>query len=111
MGIQDFYQHGNELSYVIPVKTGILNNVRTYYVYILASKKNGVLYIGVTDNVARRVNEHKLRLHQGFTQKYFVSKLVYFEETPDIKSAILREKQLKKWNREWKIGLIERNNS
>lgn len=81
-----------------------------YYVYILASKKNGVLYIGVTSDLNKRVYEHKNHLHKGFTDKYFVGKLVYFEETPDVKSAILREKQMKKWNREWKIRLIEESN-
>ena len=81
-----------------------------YYVYILASKKNGVLYIGVTNDLKRRTYEHKNHLHKGFTDKYFVGKLVYFEETPDINSALLREKQMKKWNREWKINLITKDN-
>jgi putative endonuclease len=81
-----------------------------YYVYILASKKDGVLYIGVTDNLEKRIYEHKNHLHKGFTDKYFVGKLVYFEETPDVKSAILREKQMKKWNREWKENLINKDN-
>lgn len=82
----------------------------TYYVYILASKKNGVLYIGVTNNVIKRVYEHKNDLVEGFTKKYFVHKLVYFEECKDIRSTLLREKQLKKWNRKWKITLIEQSN-
>jgi putative endonuclease len=82
----------------------------TYYVYILSSKKNGVLYIGVTNNLLRRVYEHKKKLITGFTTKYFVNKLVYFEETDSIYSAIQREKQLKKWYRKWKIELIERVN-
>lgn len=81
-----------------------------YYVYILASKKNGVLYIGVTNDLRRRVYEHKNHLHKGFTDKYFVGRLVYYEETPDIKSAILREKQVKKWKREWKENLINKSN-
>jgi len=80
---------------------------RSYYVYILASKKNGVLYIGVTNNLLRRVYEHKKKLIKGFTTKYFVSKLVYFEETDSIGAAIQREKQLKKWYRKWKIELIK----
>lgn len=81
-----------------------------YYVYILASKKEGVLYIGVTNDLTRRVYEHKNHLHKGFTDKYFVGRLVYFEETPDVKSALLREKQMKKWNRKWKENRINENN-
>ena len=78
-----------------------------YYVYILASKRNGVLYIGVTNNLTKRVYEHKNDLVEGFTSRYKVHTLVYFEETSDINSAILREKQIKKWNRSWKIRIIE----
>jgi putative endonuclease len=81
----------------------------TYYVYILASKKDGVLYIGVTNYLKRRVFEHK-ELGHGFTQKYFVRRLVYFEETNSITVAIQREKQLKRWKRIWKIELIEKEN-
>ncbi len=74
---------------------------------MLASKKKGVLYIGVTNNLIKRVYEHKKKFIEGFTSRYFVNKLVYFEETDSIHSAIQREKQLKKWNRKWKIELIE----
>jgi putative endonuclease len=81
-----------------------------YYVYLLASKKNGTLYIGVTSNLVKRVHEHKYNLVEGFTKKYNVHKLVYYEATEDINSAITREKQLKKWKRAWKIELIEKNN-
>jgi putative endonuclease len=81
-----------------------------YYIYILASKKNGVLYIGVTNNLLRRVYEHKHNLCKGFTRQYNVHKLVYFEQTDDVYAAIQREKQLKKWKREWKISLIEEFN-
>ncbi|RKY76174.1 GIY-YIG nuclease family protein [candidate division KSB1 bacterium] len=81
-----------------------------YYVYILASKRNGTLYIGVTNNLARRVYEHKENEVSGFTSKYNVHKLVYFEESFDITSAINREKQLKKWKRKWKLELIEKYN-
>lgn len=84
--------------------------MKDYYVYILASKKNGVLYIGVTNNLLRRVYEHKNKLVKGFTEKYFVDKLVYFEQTDSIDAAINREKQLKRWKREWKIELIEKMN-
>jgi len=81
-----------------------------YYVYMLASQRNGTLYIGVTSNLIKRVYEHKNNLAAGFTQKHNVHRLVYFETTDDINSAIRREKQIKKWNRNWKIELIEKNN-
>lgn len=81
-----------------------------YYVYILASKKNGTLYIGVTNDLLRRVFEHRSEMIDGFTKKYKVRKLVYYEHTNDIYSAIEREKMLKKWNRQWKIELIEQFN-
>jgi putative endonuclease len=81
-----------------------------YYIYILASRKNGVLYIGVTNNLLRRVYEHKQNLVEGFTRTYNVHKLVYFEQTDDIHAAIQREKQLKKWKREWKMRIIEEFN-
>lgn len=79
-------------------------------VYILARKRNGTLYIGVTSNLAKRVWEHKNDLVEGFTKKYGVHSLVYFEQFGDMVSAIAREKQLKKWNRAWKIRLIENEN-
>lgn len=81
-----------------------------YFIYILASKKNGVLYIGVTNNLIKRIYEHKYEFTKGFTSKYHVNKLVYFEMTSDVNSAIKREKQIKKWNRQWKINLIEKSN-
>jgi putative endonuclease len=81
-----------------------------YYIYILASKKNGTLYIGVTSDLIKRIYEHKNDLVEGFTQKYTIHNLVYFEATGSIESAIMREKQLKKWNRAWKINLIEKSN-
>ena len=82
----------------------------TYYVYILASKKNGTLYIGVTSNLIKRVHEHKQDLVEGFTKKYRVHNLVYYEQTESIESAIIREKQLKNWKKKWKIELIEKQN-
>ena len=83
---------------------------KTYYVYLLASQKKGTLYIGVTNNLIKRIYEHKNDLTEGFTKKYGTHKLVYFEETESINSAITREKQMKKWNRQWKINLIEESN-
>jgi putative endonuclease len=82
----------------------------TYFVYILASKKNGTLYIGVTNDLIKRIHEHKNDLVDGFTKEYQIHTLVYFEEFKDIKEAILREKQMKKWKRFWKIKLIEKVN-
>jgi putative endonuclease len=83
---------------------------KQYYVYIMASKRDGMLYIGVTSDLAGRIYKHKSDLADGFTNKYHIHNLVYFEIAEDIKSAITREKQLKKWNRAWKIALIEKNN-
>ncbi len=74
------------------------------------SKRNGTLYIGVTNNLARRVYEHKSNLIEGFTKKYQVHTLVYYEDYNDIDRAIEREKQMKKWKRKWKINLIEKHN-
>jgi putative endonuclease len=79
-------------------------------VYILASKRNGTLYIGVTGNLVKRVWEHKQNFGEGFTSRYRVHALVYFEMHRDIAEAIRREKQLKKWKRSWKIELIEKTN-
>jgi putative endonuclease len=76
----------------------------------LASKKRGTLYIGVTADLLHRVSEHKAGIIDGFTKKYHVNILVYYEQFQYIEDAIIREKQLKKWNREWKIRLIESNN-
>ena len=79
---------------------------RQYYVYILTNKTNRVLYIGVTNNLERRIFEHKNKLVEGFTKKYNLSKLIYYEATNDIDSALEREKQLKNWHRDWKLNLI-----
>lgn len=84
--------------------------MQIYYVYILASKRNGTLYIGVTSNLIKRVYEHKNNFIAGFTWQYNIHILVYYEQTSNIASAIRREKQLKKWNRDWKITLIEKEN-
>ncbi len=81
-----------------------------FYIYILASKKDGVLYIGVTNNILRRVVEHKQYLVPGFTKKYFIHTLIYYEVFEWIEDALIREKQLKRWKRKWKIRLIEEVN-
>jgi len=101
----------NENTSVILTKVRIQNMTsKTYYVYILASKRNGTLYVGVTDNLKRRIYEHKNNLIKGFTQKYNIHNLVYYEETNDVKIAIEREKNLKNWKRKWKLELIEKEN-
>lgn len=81
-----------------------------YYLYILASKKNGVLNIGITNDLIKRVYQHKNNLIDGSTKKYFVRKLVYYEMYKDISNAISREKQMKIWKRQWKVELIEKMN-
>jgi len=84
--------------------------MKQYYVYILTSRKNGTLYIGVTSDLLKRIYEHKQNLIDGFTKKYHVHYLVYYEVHNDIREAIIREKQIKKWNRKWKLRLIEEMN-
>lgn len=81
-----------------------------YYVYILTNKTNTTLYIGMTNDLKRRLYEHKNKIIPGFTEKYNVNKLVYYEKTTDVKSAIQREKNIKKWNRDWKLELIKKTN-
>ena len=83
---------------------------KQFYVYILASKRNGTLYIGVTSDIVNRVWEHKNGLVDGFTKKYGIKMLVYYENHEDIENAIIREKQIKKWRRAWKLKLIEEKN-
>jgi putative endonuclease len=80
-------------------------------VYVLASKRNGTLYIGVTSDLRKRVWEHKNDVVEGFTRRYGVHQLVYYELHEDMVSAIRREKQMKKWNRAWKLSLIEKHNT
>jgi len=82
-----------------------------YYVYILANKRNGTIYTGVTSDLVKRVWQHKNHFVKGFTSEYGVDKLVYYEITSDIKSALSREKNLKDWRRSWKVDLIESVNS
>ena len=87
-----------------------LKVIKQFYVYILASKRNGTLYVGVTSDLLKRVWEHKNKDVKGFTEKYGVDKLVYYEVHADVDNAITREKQIKKWNRAWKLRLIEEKN-
>ncbi|MDE2183844.1 MAG: GIY-YIG nuclease family protein [Alphaproteobacteria bacterium] len=81
-----------------------------YFVYVLASKPQGTLYVGVTNDLVRRVTEHRLGVVSGFTKRYDVKKLVWFEEHGDIYEAIAKEKRLKRWRREWKRSLVEKDN-
>jgi putative endonuclease len=81
-----------------------------YFVYILASKRYGTLYTGVTGDLSKRIHQHKHDLFKGFTRQYGVHDLVWFEPHSDVRRAILREKQIKGWNRAWKIRLIEKGN-
>jgi putative endonuclease len=85
--------------------------VKQYFVYILASQRNGTLYVGVTNDALRRVSEHKSKAVPGFTRRYGVDNLVWYEIHDDINTAIEREKQIKGWNRAWKVRLIEKDNS
>ena len=84
--------------------------MKRYFVYVLTNNSNEVIYIGVTGNLKRRIYEHQNKLVKGFTEKYNLNKLIYFEETIDVHSAISREKQLKNWHRGWKINLINDSN-
>jgi putative endonuclease len=83
---------------------------KRFYIYIMASRQNGTLYLGMTSNIQRRVHEHKNHVLSGFTDKYNVSVLVYLEFHETFESAVIREKRLKKWKRGWKLELIEKQN-
>ncbi|WP_448205495.1 GIY-YIG nuclease family protein [Azospirillum sp. sgz302134] len=83
---------------------------KRFYVYILASRRNGTLYVGMTSNLARRIDEHKSGAVPGFTSEYGIKTLVYYEVYDDAENAIRREKRLKRWNRDWKLKLIEKDN-
>ena len=88
----------------------MFKTVHQYYLYILTNKKNGTLYVGVTNNLERRMFEHKHKLVEGFTKKYGLHRLIYFEVFQYVNDAIKREKNIKKWKRNWKINLIEEEN-
>jgi len=84
--------------------------MKEYYVYILSNQINSVLYIGVSNDLIRRMYEHKNKLVNGFSKRYNLNKLLYFEKTDNVEVAIQREKQLKNWHRQWKLNLIKENN-
>ena len=84
--------------------------MKQFYVYILCSRRNGTLYTGVTSNLIKRIYEHKNDLVEGFTNKYGVHRLVWYEAHQTADTAFMREKQIKKWNRKWKIEIIEKDN-
>jgi putative endonuclease len=84
--------------------------MKNYYVYILCNGRNGTLYIGVTSDLVRRVYEHRSDIVEGFTKKYHVHSLVWYEKHETSEEAIIREKQIKKWNRQWKLEMIEKAN-
>jgi putative endonuclease len=84
--------------------------MKLYFVYIITNKVRGILYIGVTNDIARRMYEHKNKMIEGFSKKYSLDKLVYCESCNDVEAAINREKMLKKWDRLWKVELIEQMN-
>lgn len=84
--------------------------MKDYYVYMMASKRNGTLYTGMTNNLIRRVYEHKEGVFEGFTKKYGVKLLVWYEQTNEVEAAIKREKNIQAWKREWKLRLIEEFN-
>lgn len=85
-------------------------NYYQFYVYILTNKKNGTLYIGMTNDLERRIFEHKNKLIEGFSKRYNLTKLIYFESFQYVNDAILREKRMKNWSRQWKIDLVEEEN-
>ena len=98
---------------VIPAQAGIQKkheSMKNYYVYILSSKRNGTLYTGVTSDIIKRIYEHKQNVVKGFTNKYNIHQLVWYEMYETAESAINREKQIKKWKRAWKLRLIEKEN-
>ncbi len=94
----------------MPAKAGIQRVMKEYFVYMLASKKNGTLYTGMTNDLIRRIFEHKQGMVKGFTQKYGIKTLVWYEQHNDVLEAIKREKNIQAWKRAWKLELIEKSN-
>ncbi len=84
--------------------------IKSYHVYLLTNKKHGTLYIGMTSDLSKRIEQHKTEVFEGFSKKYGLKRLVYYESYEDVNEAIRREKQLKNWKRVWKIALIEAEN-
>jgi putative endonuclease len=89
---------------------GWFTTIMSYYVYIIASRKDGAIYVGVTNDIVRRIYEHRIKAVPGFTSRFNITRLVWFEIYDDPISAISREKELKKWKRSWKVQLIEKDN-
>jgi putative endonuclease len=94
----------------LPERARGIRNMREHYVYILASRRNGTLYVGMTEDLGKRMVRHKDKSANQFTAEYDVKKLVYYERQRNLEEAVKREKQLKKWRREWKLKLIEKQN-
>ena len=112
MTLKLYFSVTPRVTFVTPTKVGVqskMNNLN-YFVYIMTNKRNGTLYIGVTNDLKRRVYEHKEKLVGGFTKNYNLKNLVYYELHNNPKAAIKREKQLKEWKRLWKLKLIEEKN-
>ena len=106
-------KHGDEerkKDLFIPLENGIQKNMSDYSIYLLASKRNGTLYVAFTSELVQRIYAHKNDLVEGSTRKYGVHTLVYYETGGDSEGALKREKQIKDWERQWEIELIERNN-
>ncbi len=97
-------------TYNLTIYIFMYKTIHQYYLYVLTNKTNGTLYIGVTNDLERRMFEHKNKLVAGFTKKYGLNKLIYFETYQYVNDAIKREKNMKKWKRQWKIDLIEEEN-
>gem|GEM_PF-135688 len=106
----DFFHSCVKRGFSTSPQAGVHKSHEQYYVYILDSKRNGTLYIGVTNDLLKRVFQHKSDVIEGFTKKYQVHQLVYYDVHHDVKQAISREKRMKKWKRQWKITLIEQSN-
>jgi putative endonuclease len=93
-----------------PAKAGVRGGSMAFYVYILCAERNGTLYVGMTDDLIKRVWEHRNNLREGFTQQYDVKNLVWYETHESREAAFTRERQIKKWNRAWKLEMIEKQN-
>ena len=99
------------ISPFVPAEAGTQSMMMAFFVYIVANKRNGTLYIGMTDDLLKRAWQHRHKVIPGFTRDYGITKLVWYEAHESRESAIIRERQIKKWRRAWKIELIESGNS